>query len=915
MPQRNTIAMDATMRSLLKERLQTSIDGVGRAAECSRSVSSADSLLRSRAGVLALICWLAAYSCSSPAPPKRVATSKTHHSRFTTSAASRHIPSLATSPDSSSPANHIVSAVPRRAAVLRSVHTSARPKSSHHLPTASLQNIASNALTRNDAKTASGRAGLSSLSHPQPRSNTWLDRLSSTLASLLRASEQHSHHKSGHTDALQHSRRRTGGAGRIHSVMQDPQSYDPIVVPRHPIVLCHGLYGFDVRGPFLGLEIHYWAKTLDILRQKVGAEVLVHGVPPTGSIQERAESLHKFLLSDEAGVRGQKLNFVAHSMGGLDVRHLLTHIQPKPEEYQPVSLTTISTPHRGSPFMDWCNANIGIGNDYIEKAIEEARAERAHLVEREHRPARTPKVPYTLKSPIFTRPKPLQGSSSLPKKPNGATKPEKLRQSSETESTADSLFAAASCAAEDLTSPDRNGSSSDLSDKVKEAIEKGEKDKDGSLPFGLSSFIGSLTTLTGSFSSYMLSLLDTPAYAMLSTKYMNEVFNPCTPNVDGVKYYSIASRTPSLAIWHPLWLPKLILDAAAESRTVEGESDGSADALGSADQGNDGLVSVESAKWGDFLGVMEGCDHWDMRGGGAPRWRQNINPSTGRPYPTKSAQQSDDRPKQSDEDKSGSSWIDINRLLFSKSTGKSNTKDAKTTSTATIATSVLEQPMTAFRSFKELAESEGWNGVSLRDFETVDDADEIEVRQQHDDGGLHESENPALSSFHPQHQDDTLVQEIASWISDRLPSGNAERRAIARRRDKLIQETGLTLYAPRSLTESVTHDKADAATLFGFKGSTIGSLSVDTATPTRSSSPSPAPASHHTAPFSTQQVVSAATEREQQDEQVQVSSRKQTQQHTEGKKKQHESKPNWKEFSELERFWIALCRHLHNQGH
>ncbi len=67
----------------------------------------------------------------------------------------------------------------------------------------------------------------------------------------------------------------------------------------------------------------------------------------------------------------------------------------------------------------------------------------------------------------------------------------------------------------------------------------------------------------------MLSLLDTPAYAMLSTKYMNEVFNPRTPNVEGVKYYSVASRTPSLAIWHPLWLPKLILDAAAESRTAK----------------------------------------------------------------------------------------------------------------------------------------------------------------------------------------------------------------------------------------------------------------------------------------------------------------------------------------------------------
>lgn len=63
---------------------------------------------------------------------------------------------------------------------------------------------------------------------------------------------------------------------------------------------------------------------------------------------------------------------MAHSMGGLDCkhispqsvhlnphacflpigRHLISHI--KPTEYTPLSLTTISTPHRGSPFMDWC---------------------------------------------------------------------------------------------------------------------------------------------------------------------------------------------------------------------------------------------------------------------------------------------------------------------------------------------------------------------------------------------------------------------------------------------------------------------------------------------------------------------------------------------------------------------------------
>lgn len=607
--------------------------------------------------------------------------------------------------------------------------------------------------------------------------------------------------------------------------MQDPQIYDNIVLPRHPIVLCHGLYGFDVRGPFFGLEIHYWAQALDILRKKLGVDVLVHGVPATGSIKERAESLHQFLLSDEAGVRGKKLNFIGHSMGGLDVRHLLTHIRPKPQEYQPVSLTSISTPHRGSPFMDWCNANIGIGNDYIEEAIEEARKEKWGSAEREHRPAKATKVPYTLKSPLFTRPKPLQGSASLPKQQQQQLKAAQTQSKEEKAegSTAETFFSTASSAVSTLSPSNLADTTGELGDKVKAAV-KQSNTKDGKLPFGLSSFISSLSTLTGSFSSYMLGMLDTPAYAMLSTKYMNQVFNPRTPNVAGVKYYSVASRTPSLAIWHPLWLPKLILDAAAESRTAGGEIDGSADALGGEDQGNDGLVSVESAKWGEFLGVMEGCDHWDLRGGGAPRWRQSVNPSTGRPWPvTEKAQQ-----KQQQEEQ-GQSWIDINRLLFSKSKeGEAPTQMQK------------EGGSLTFGSLKELAESEGWNGVSLRDPDTVEEHDDDIVAMQHD--GEQEEGSVLSSSFHPMPMqgDETLVEEIAAWISDRLPSGNAERRAMAQRRDKLIQETALTLYAP---------------------------------------------------PL--QQVASFSTT----------------------PPTQQPSKPKrTKEYTDLERFWIALCRHLHNEG-
>ena len=54
--------------------------------------------------------------------------------------------------------------------------------------------------------------------------------------------------------------------------------------------------------------------------------------------------------------RGRGVNLMAHSMGGLDCRHLITHLRPT--EYVPLSLTSISTPHRGSPFMDWCAVSL-----------------------------------------------------------------------------------------------------------------------------------------------------------------------------------------------------------------------------------------------------------------------------------------------------------------------------------------------------------------------------------------------------------------------------------------------------------------------------------------------------------------------------------------------------------------------------
>lgn len=113
-----------------------------------------------------------------------------------------------------------------------------------------------------------------------------------------------------------------------------------------------------------------------------------------------------------------------------------------------------------------------------------------------------------------------------------------------------------------------------------------------------------LTGLGPAFSSYLLKLLDSPAYSNLTPEFLEE-FNEQTPDRDDVRYYSVSARVTRLGVWHPLWLPKLIMDAADEKRAKEHG--------GRRSLGNDCLVSVESALWGEHLGIVDNCDHWDLR--------------------------------------------------------------------------------------------------------------------------------------------------------------------------------------------------------------------------------------------------------------------------------------------------------------
>ncbi|NUM87981.1 MAG: alpha/beta fold hydrolase, partial [Bdellovibrionales bacterium] len=119
---------------------------------------------------------------------------------------------------------------------------------------------------------------------------------------------------------------------------------------KNPIVLVHGasMGGAKLKIGFLRLG-EYFQGIPEFLSQ-TGTPVFVVNLPTDASIQERAQVLR---MEIEQKFRGQAVNLVAHSLGGLDARFLVSRIK-----YDKVaSITTIATPHRGSPLAEWAVRN------------------------------------------------------------------------------------------------------------------------------------------------------------------------------------------------------------------------------------------------------------------------------------------------------------------------------------------------------------------------------------------------------------------------------------------------------------------------------------------------------------------------------------------------------------------------------
>jgi triacylglycerol lipase len=115
---------------------------------------------------------------------------------------------------------------------------------------------------------------------------------------------------------------------------------------RSPIVLTHGLLGFDELRVCGRTLAHYFPRIPEMLTA-AGNRVLVARVCPTGGVAERSRQLQRFL---DQHLPGEAVHLIGHSMGGLDCRYLITRLGMADRVR---TLTTVGTPHRGSTFADW----------------------------------------------------------------------------------------------------------------------------------------------------------------------------------------------------------------------------------------------------------------------------------------------------------------------------------------------------------------------------------------------------------------------------------------------------------------------------------------------------------------------------------------------------------------------------------
>ncbi len=146
-----------------------------------------------------------------------------------------------------------------------------------------------------------------------------------------------------------------------------------------PILLAHGIAPFDVffksfRKSFgvfitpeaarwfddaIGDDLRYFRKIRSALEAE-GFQTYETQVSFAAGVGRRAQDLRKEAQRILAGGSHEQVNIIAHSMGGLDARHLILMDEL---EGKVASLVTIGTPHLGTSFADWGLRDLEAGKE------------------------------------------------------------------------------------------------------------------------------------------------------------------------------------------------------------------------------------------------------------------------------------------------------------------------------------------------------------------------------------------------------------------------------------------------------------------------------------------------------------------------------------------------------------------------
>jgi len=113
--------------------------------------------------------------------------------------------------------------------------------------------------------------------------------------------------------------------------------------PRLPVVLVHGLFGFDEVA--IGKRRHAYFRDVGPRLEREGRQVRHARLPTVGSIPARARALADFV----GGLGERRVILLAHSMGGLDARLAIARLGLAPRV---AALVTVGTPHGGTPVAD-----------------------------------------------------------------------------------------------------------------------------------------------------------------------------------------------------------------------------------------------------------------------------------------------------------------------------------------------------------------------------------------------------------------------------------------------------------------------------------------------------------------------------------------------------------------------------------